>query len=187
MGCGTSNSASTVETVTQTVTAGAQRTTPPATPTSTTATSTPAQRTRTGEAPSFTGGTAAGGASAGTGLSSAVAKLRSLGFSPLATSTYNAGQTLRVLVGARSGSADQRTQQAFFFNGSRYLGTDARSTSAEIRVSGQSDTSVTLTYGLYKRSDPLCCSSGGTRNVRFQLDMGRLMAIDPIPSVAERR
>lgn len=182
-GCGTTNSARTVETVTRTDTA----TTPQLPRTQTSAAPTAASKTRTAPAPAFTGGTSAAAGSSGGALGSAVAKLHALGFSPLATSTYDSNQTLRVLIGARSPTADERAQQAFFFDGARYLGTDTRGTSAEIRVAAQSDTGVTLSYGIYKRTDALCCSTGGTRSVRFQLDMGKLMAVDAIPSAAERR
>ncbi|GAC1437778.1 MAG: hypothetical protein NVSMB51_12600 [Solirubrobacteraceae bacterium] len=187
--CGASNSANTISTVTvtqpQASTSPTQTatSTPPRTSTGTTATPPRTTPTRTQAAPAFTGGAAAGsGAEA-----AAVAKLRALGFTPLGSGSYHADQTLRVLIGARSGSADDRTQRAFFFNGGRYLGTDTADTSAEIRVAAQSDTEVTLEYGIYRAGDALCCPHGGTRKVRFQLDMGRLMAVDPLPSAAGRR
>jgi len=177
--CGGSNSAVTVETVTvgQTDT---QATAPTKTQTATT--STPAAKTRTAPAPAFTGGTSAG-ATSSAALGSAVARLHALGFAPVATSMYKADQTLRVLIGSRGA----QVQQAFFFNGLNYLGTDTRSPSAMLRVAQQSDTSVTLSYATYKRADALCCPTGPARSVRFQLDMGKLMAVDAIPSVAERR
>jgi hypothetical protein len=154
------------------------RTTPPP------STTTPGS-TRTAPGPAFTrttGGTAPGG-----DLQSAVARLRGLGFTPLSTGTYDGNQTLRVLVGARTGSADARTQQAFFFDGSRYLGTDAAATSGRIAVTGHGDTEVTLRYGIYRPGDPDCCPSGTPRTVRFALDSGRLVPLDPIPAAAARR
>ncbi len=186
--CGNSNSASTVETVTVTR--------PDATAPTTTSSrsSTPAQsnpsqspaHTRTATAPAFTGGASPSNSPSGA-QSAAAARLRALGFTPLDTSVYHADQTLRVLIGARSASANQPTRRAFFFNGSRYLGTDTADSSAQIRVSAQSDTEVTLSYGIYRTGDPVCCPRGGSRSVRFQLDMGRLSPLDPLPSASQRR
>jgi len=86
-----------------------------------------------------------------------------------------------VLVGTRTGSADGYGQQAFFFVNGRYIGTDAKESSASVRVVSQSDTEVTLAYPLYRKNDPLCCPGGGTATVRFQLNNGRLTALGTIP------
>jgi hypothetical protein len=115
------------------------------------------------------------------GASAATALVRAKGFTPNDTSQYRSNQTLRVLVGTRTGSGDGYGQQAFFFLNGRYLGTDAKQPSAKLRVASQSDTEVTLAYPLYRKNDPLCCPGGGTASVRFQLNNGRLTALDPIP------
>ena len=94
-------------------------------------------------------------------------------------------QTLRVLVGTRTGSSDGYGQQAFFFVDGHYLGTDTSQPSASVKVVGQSDTEVTLAYPLYKAGDPLSKPSG-EKTVRFQLNNGRLVALDPIPSASAR-
>jgi hypothetical protein len=142
------------------------------TPTGTTST------TRTAPEPSFTEGEH--GAKAGT-LPAAVAVVKAHGFTPVDTSEYHPNQTLRVLVGTRTGSGDGYGQQAFFFLGSRYLGTDAKEPSAKLKVASQGDTEVAIAYPLYRRKDPLCCPSGGQRTVHFALDNGKLTALDPIP------
>jgi LppP/LprE lipoprotein len=115
------------------------------------------------------------------GLSGAVAVVRARGFTPDSTSDYHPSQTLRVLIGTRAGSSDGHGQQAFFFVNGRYIGTDTREPSATLRVVAQGDTEVTVAYALYRKSDPLCCPGGGQTRVRFQLNNGRLMPLDPIP------
>jgi hypothetical protein len=185
--CGSSPRATTVVTVTvpapATATTGTT-TTPTASSTVTTTTKTvtttaPPSSTRTETAPAFagTGGTPAGD------LGVAVAKLRSLGFSPLSTATYDPNQTLRVLIGAKAAGA----QQAFFFDGAKFLGTDAAATSGAISVAGHGDTDVTLRYGIYNPTDRLCCPSGPPQTVRFVLDSGHLVAQNPIPGTVARR
>jgi hypothetical protein len=190
--CGGSSNSSSPAPVTVTVTAPSeptttspQTTTPAPSPTVAAPTTTAPAQTRTAPGPAFTRTT--GGTPAASDLDAAVGKLRALGFAPLSTRTYDSGQTLRVLVGARTGSADAHTQQAFFFDGPRYLGTDAAATSGQIGVIGHGDTDVTLRYGIYRPGDADCCPSGAPRTVRFALDSGRLVAVDPIPSLASRR
>jgi hypothetical protein len=134
--------------------------------------------TRTAPEPSFTEGEKSAGA--GT-LPAAVAVVRSHGFTPVDTSEYHPDQTLRVLVATRTGSGDGYGQQAFFFLGDRYLGTDAKEPSAKLKVVSQGDTELAIAYPLYRRKDPLCCPSGGQRVVHFALDNGKLQALDPIP------
>jgi hypothetical protein len=186
-GCGSATktvSVASTPTVSQATGASAQpkSRTSPTTPSSTT----PAQATnggtpgptstRTAPEPAF----AQPGAGA-EGLSAATAVVRAKGFTASDTSTYHPGQTLRVLIGTRTGSGDGHGQQAFFFVNGRYVGTDSSQPSATLRVTGESDTQVTLAYPLYRKSDPLCCPSGGQATVRFQLDNGRLTPLDPIP------
>lgn len=124
------------------------------------------------------------GAGSSEGLSSAVAVLRARGFTPADTSDYHPEQALGVLVGTRSGSGDGYDQQAFFFVNGRFIGTDSSVPSATVKVVSQSDTEVTLTYSLYRHGDPLSNPSGGQAQVRFQLDNGKLVALDPIPSAS---
>ena len=115
------------------------------------------------------------------GPAAAAALVRAHGFTPNDTSEYHSGQTLRVLVATRTGSGDGYGQQAFFFVGDRYIGTDTKEPSASVRVLSQSDTEVTLAYPLYRPTDPLSSPSGGTATVRFQLNNGKLTAVGRIP------
>ena len=159
--------------------------TTPATSTPATTTSSPsasggteASTTRTATEPAFTSQP-----SSAEGLSAASATLRARGFQPVNTSDYHPAQTLRVLIGRRTASGDGYAQSAFFFVDGRYIGTDAIEPSATLTVASQSDTEVTLAYPLYGASDAMCCPGGGQAQVRFQLNNGKLVALDPIPPV----
>ncbi len=133
--------------------------------------------TRTAPEPAFTH-TGTGTTATAEGLSGAEAVLGAKGFTTNAASDYHSNQTLRVLIGTRTGSAEGNGQQAFFFVDGRYIGTDAKQPSAQIHVVSQGDTEVTLAYAL---------SSGGQATVRFQLNNGELVPLDSIPSVSSRQ
>lgn len=156
--------------------AGRQRTAPTQTTGSSTGTSGAAQTTRTATAPAF-----AQQQPGGEGLDQALAVVKAHGFDASDTSEYHPAQTLRVLIGTHRGPAGGATQQAFFFVGGRFLGTDTSAPSGEVKVVGQSDTEVTLAYSMYRPHDKPCCATGGEAKVRFQLDNGRLAPLDPIP------
>ncbi len=148
-------------------------TTPPASaPSGGTSSST---TTRTAPAPAFTH---TEGGAASDDAASAVAVVREHGYTPNDTSEYHPNQTLRVLIGTRTGSAEGNGQQAFFFVDGRYLGTDTKQPSAQVHVVSQGDTEVTLAYAL---------SSGGQVSVRFQLNNGKLVPLDQIPSASSRQ
>jgi LppP/LprE lipoprotein len=138
-------------------------------------TSTPST-TRTAPEPSFTEGDSKPGS-----VSAAAAVLAARGYTAQDTSEYHPEQTLQVLVGTRTGSGDGYGQQAFFFLDGHYLGTDTKEPSAKLKVVSQSDTEVAISYPLYRSGDPLCCARGGQRVVHFQLNDGKLAAMDPIP------
>jgi LppP/LprE lipoprotein len=153
-------------------------TTPPST-TSTNGTG-GVETTRTSSAPAFTKES-----TGGEGLGAAVALVKAHGYTSGETSTYRPEQTLRVLVGTRTGSSDGYGQQAFFFVDGRYIGTDTSEPSSSVKVVGQSDTEVTLAYPVYKAGDPLSKPSG-EKTVRFQLNNGHLVALGSIPSASAR-
>jgi LppP/LprE lipoprotein len=159
-------------------TASTATTPPPSTPTTGGGTSAPAN-TRSAPEPAFTQHEATG-----EGTSAAAAVVRSNGFTPNDTSEYHPNQTLRVLVGTRTGSGDGYGQRAFFFVDGHYIGTDAREPSATLKVVSQSDTAVTIAYPLYRHSDPLCCPGGGQATVSFQLNNGKLTPLGTIPPVS---
>jgi hypothetical protein len=137
--------------------------------------------TRTAPAPAFTHQE-----THAEGVSAAAELVRARGYTPNSTAEYHSGQTLRVLVGTRTGSADGYGQQAFFFVGGRYIGTDTKEPSATVKVVAQSDTEVTLAYPVYRKGDPLASPSGGRATVRFQLNDGKLTALSAIPSADSR-
>jgi LppP/LprE lipoprotein len=171
-------------------TAAQPATSAPSTASTTPPSATPAQTTTNGGTPAPTSTRAAPEPAftqqevRAEGLSGAMAVVRAKGFTPNNTADYHSNQTLRVLVGTRTGSGDGYGQRAFFFVNGRYIGTDAKDPSATLRVVEQADTEVTLAYPLYRKGDPLCCPGGGQARVRFQLDNGRLQALDPIPPVS---
>jgi hypothetical protein len=136
------------------------------------------EATRTTTAPAFTKQT-----TGGEGLGAALAVVKAHGYSASDSNDYHPSQTLRVLVGMRTGSSDGHGQQAFFFVGDRYIGTDTSAPSASVKVTAQSDTEVTLAYSLYRPRDQLCCASGGQAIVRFQLNNGHLVPLGTIPPV----
>ena len=169
-----------------------QTTTAPRTSTTTTRASTP---TSTTPAPSENGGasgptttrtapepavthTGTGTVATAEGLSGAEAVLSAKGFTTNAASDYHSNQTLRVLVGTRAGSAEGNGQQAFFFVDGRYIGTDAKQPSASVHVVSQGDTEVALAYAL---------SGGGEATVHFQLNNGKLVPLEAIPSASSRQ
>lgn len=113
------------------------------------------------------------------GIAGARAVVEAHGYSVAEPAQYHESQALRVLIGSRTG--DQ--EQAFFFVNSRYIGTDAKEASGDIRVIAQSDTEITLGYELYKPGNALCCPAGGLAKIRFQLNDGLLTTLDPLPPV----
>jgi hypothetical protein len=144
-----------------------------------------ASTTRTAPEPAFARRGATGPEeAAGAEVAAAVAAVKTEGYTPNDTSEYHPNQTLRVLVGTRTGSADGYDQRAFFFLEGKYIGTDASQPSASVRVVGQSDTEVVLAYPLYRPHNPLCCPAGGQATVHFQLDDGKLVPLQPIPSAS---
>lgn len=185
-GCGSSTktvSVSSAPVPTSTAAQPATTTAPPtSSPTTTTGSATTggtsSSTTRTAPAPQFTHGE-----SSTEGLSGALATVKAQGYTASDTADYHPNQTLRVLVGTRTGSGDGYDQRAFFFLDGHYIGTDAGKPSAQVKVISQGDTEVTLAYALYRSSDPDCCPGGGQAQVRFQLNNGRLRPLDPIPPV----
>ena len=164
-GCGgddepTSASVAT-ETVTQTVTAPAA--------TSTTSTSTTPAAPSEPDAP--------------LSLQAAEQVLEARGFAPLGERDWRPDQPLKVLLGV-SRSADPRAEQAFFFVGDTFIGTDTKDPSASIAVVAQDGDSVTLTYALYRPSDAIDSPTGGTADVTYAWNGTRLVPQDPIPSAA---
>jgi LppP/LprE lipoprotein len=115
-------------------------------------------------------------------LSQAEAAVKKQGFNVDNTTDYQPAQTLRVLIGTRTGSSEGFARRAFFFVGGRFIGTDTSDDSADITVDSQSDSVVTLAYRLYRKGEPLCCPTGGVAKVRYRWDGSSLSPLDTIPS-----
>ncbi len=182
LGCGsktiTVNASTPTSSGTATQQTGTGSTTSASTPTTTatSAVSTPST-TRTATEPAFTEPETGGSQT----TAAAAAVVRAHGYTPNDTGEYHAGQTLRVLLGTRTGSSDGYDQRAFFFIDGRYIGTDTKDASATVKIVSQSDTAVTLVYPLYRAGDPLCCPGGGQATVRYELNNGKLVPVGTIP------
>jgi len=113
----------------------------------------------------------------------AASVLRARGYTPANLSEYHPNQTLRALVGTRTGSADGYGQQVFFFVDGRFIGTDTKEPSASLKVISQNDTEAVVAYRLYRPGDPLSSPSGGQAMVHFQLNNGALAPLGTIPPV----
>ena len=118
-------------------------------------------------------------------MSAASELVRARGYTPNNTAEYHENQTLRVLVGTKTGSAEGYGQQAFFFVDGHYLGTDTKEPSATVKVLSQSDTEVTLAYPVYGAGDALSSPSGQS-TVRFVLNNGKLTPVGTIPPASAR-
>jgi LppP/LprE lipoprotein len=114
----------------------------------------------------------------------AVVELRQRGFHPVRLADWHARQTLRVLLGTQRAGGPR---QAFFFVGRRYIGNDATSPSAKLRVGDQSTRTITLVYSVWRRGDKACCPHGGATRVRFHWDGGKLSPLGAIPDAVARR
>ncbi len=172
-------------TATQT-TASASSTTRSSTSSSSTATSTSTLTTteasitaaRTSSAPAFVGPTQSGGAA----LHAAVATLEGQGYAPTEPAQFHPSQTLEAMVGRKQSQAEGQPQErAFFFLNGKYLGTDASVPSAAISIVSEADTEVTLGYALYSRHGSQWQPTGGRAKVTFQLNNGKLVALQSIP------
>jgi hypothetical protein len=116
----------------------------------------------------------------------AVEQMRRQGFEPVSVAVYKPRQSLRVLIGRPKASTAIRGRRAFFFVREQYIGTDAASPSARLKVASQDSHGITLAYTRYAAGDKPCCPSDGTVKVRFAMGDGRLQPLDPIPPATAR-
>jgi hypothetical protein len=114
-------------------------------------------------------------------LSDAEAVLAKQGYQDADPGTYDQHQSLAVLIGIRTGSADATAQRAFFFADGGFIGTDTSDDSAGVRVGYQRPPVIALQYALYRPKDPQCCATGGKATVRYQWNGTKLEPLDPIP------
>jgi len=160
--------ASTTTTAGRSATASAPLTTTTTSEPVATATSSSSASTRTESEPAFAQTTTASGQNGPESVLSA------RGYSAANPSTYNAQNTLQVLIGNRDSGGGQK---AFFFVNGNYIGTDSTLPSASITVVSAGDTEVTLGYGLVHPDG----SSAGVDRVTFALNDGMLVPLSPIP------
>jgi LppP/LprE lipoprotein len=155
-------------------------TTPSTTPAKTSATTTPSATstaTTGGSAATVTTGPASASGSGGGSLAAAEAAVSAKGYTPSVTYSYKPSSTLGVILGMHA-PGDER---AFFFVNGKFIGTDTSDPSAGLTVTGQSDTSATISYLLFKPGDKLCCPSSHAA-VTYALNDGKLEPQGSIPS-----
>lgn len=116
-------------------------------------------------------------------LYAATTVVNSRGYTIHDTSTFQAGMTLNILIGVKTGSADGYDKLAFFFVNGQYIGTDTLQPSASIRMVWRTGDTIALSYNLYQGGDPMCCPTGGAATVRYYWDGKTLTPLDPIPPV----
>jgi len=114
-------------------------------------------------------------------LAAAERTLAARGFAVLGERDWRPGQPLKVLLGIARADGP-RAEQAFFFVGDAFIGTDTSSSSARIDVVAQDGDRVTLGYALYRPGDAVDEPSGGSAEVTYAWDGSRLTPQDPIPS-----
>lgn len=144
-------------------------------PASSTTASTVASTTTATSAPSST--------AASFDFNDATQTVNQLGFNVItvAGSQEQSPGALNALIGQCVGSATGYCENAFFFVGDKYIGTDISGRDIAVQLSWQTDDMVALSYPLYAPSDPHCCPTGGSRLVRFKWDGATLAPLDPLP------
>ncbi len=105
-------------------------------------------------------------------------QVRQQGYEPVSLKAYHPDQNLRVLLGEAEGAAAAAGRRAFFFVDGQFIGTDATEPSAELRISKQTNNTVTLRYGL---------NTGEEARVRFKWEAGTLSPQTPIPPALQRQ
>jgi hypothetical protein len=76
---------------------------------------------------------------------------------------------------------DGHDQRIWFFNGTRFVGTDARISSAGIVGLWRDVNTIAFMYVLYRTNDALCCATGGGKVVRYRWTGKRIVRLDPLP------
>jgi hypothetical protein len=113
----------------------------------------------------------------------AVDYVRTQGFTTLKTTDYNPKDKLRVLIGRPVGDA-AGGHTAFFFTKTGFVGKDAEGTSAILKISKRTSSTITLSYGVFKPGETL--KPSGRKRVRFKLEGTVLTPLDTIPTQTER-
>ena len=141
-----------------------------------TATSAPAPSPTTAPAPTRPAPTVAPAADA---LTLDPQVIKSKGYTPgegYAETNDGTGGTLYAWKAVCTGSADGYCQKVFFFDGTRYLGTDTLNSSTQIMsVDASGPATIGVTYANYLPNDPYCCPSGDPVTILYHWTGGRLV------------
>lgn len=78
-------------------------------------------------------------------------------------------------------AGDGHDQHIWFFDGSRFLGTDGKTSSGAIIGLWRDSNTMGFLYVLYRSTDPACCATGGGAVVRFRWTGKRVKRLDPLP------
>jgi hypothetical protein len=113
----------------------------------------------------------------------AVDYVRAQGFTTLKAADYNPKAKLRVLIGRPVGDA-AGGHTAFFFTKQGFIGKDAPTTSAVLKIAKAGKSTITLTYGVFKPGETL--KPTGRKKVRFKLEGATLTPLDTVPTQTER-
>jgi hypothetical protein len=79
------------------------------------------------------------------------------------------------------GGGDGHDQRIWFFDGARFVGMDAKMSSAGIVGLWRDLNTIAFMYVLYRPNDALCCATGGGRVVRYRWTGKRMVRLDPLP------
>lgn len=101
----------------------------------------------------------------------------------ISTSDWMTGSKFNALYG-NCLAGDGINQRIWFFSSGRYLGSDTQEPDSSREIIGLWRTGDTLAfmYVVYRRLDPDCCPTGGGKIVRFRLEGGRVVRLDPLPN-----
>jgi LppP/LprE lipoprotein len=99
---------------------------------------------------------------------------------------WTAGWTFNALFGD-CGGGDGHDQRVWFFAGQRYVGTDAPGSSAGIIGMWRDEDTIAFLYVLYRKTDALCCPTGGGKIVRFRWTGKRVVALDELPPLTAKQ
>jgi len=119
----------------------------------------------------------------GTARQTAIQTVKSEGYDPISIDGFRSEGGLNLIIAQNSQAADSAVQ-AFFFLGSRYLGTATEKPTPDVTLAYSTGSTVALNYGLFRPSDAQCCPSDGAATVRFHWSGTELVPLDPIPATS---
>ena len=105
---------------------------------------------------------------------------------PLTTLPFSATADLSALVATLQHGTGSSPAQVFFFHQGCYLGTATATFRIDFRVEAVSSSQMTVTWGHYGPSDPMCCPSGQPWVVTFTWRNGHLETSGTFPPEDQR-